>query len=202
VSEDDDGKPLLLKEWEDKAVAGESLDLSKPWGDSFVQEWLRLPPRLADQDLRGVLYVSREHAPLITPQDRLSSDGADLLGALLEHPDMASDLQDRLSKLSRVEITVIMDRLLEKARQEQEWGVPPILEACLVVSKTDPPQGARLSAFLIDRPAAQIRANIVPKIAEEPWAKRVFDAWDKLAGILTPVKNAIKERSRSGNVGI
>lgn len=202
VSESDGGKPLFLKEWEDKAFAGETLDLAKPWDESFVREWLRLPPRLADQDLRGVLYVSREHAPLITPEDRLSSDGAELLGALLEHPDMASDLKDRLSKLSRAEIPVIMNRLLEKARQEQEWGVPPILEACLVVARADPPQGARLAAFLTERPAAQIRANIVPKIAEEPWAKRVFDAWDKLAGVSTPVKNAIKERSRNGNVGI
>ena len=104
-----------------------------------------VPPLLADQDLRGALYVSREHAPLITPEGRLSSEAAELLTALLEHPDMAAGLKDRLTRVSRAEITVVMDRLLDRARQVQEWGVPPILEACLVVSEADPPQGARFS---------------------------------------------------------
>jgi predicted nuclease of restriction endonuclease-like (RecB) superfamily len=94
------------------------------WDDLFVKEWLTLPPRLADRDLRGVLYVSREHAPLISPQDRLSSEAAELLAALLQHPDMAANLKERLRKIARPEITIIMDRLLDRARQEQEFGVP------------------------------------------------------------------------------
>lgn len=74
VTERSDGKPALLSEWEEKANAGQALQLAPPWDDPFIQEWLTLPPRIADRDLRGVLYVSREHAPLITPQDRLSSE--------------------------------------------------------------------------------------------------------------------------------
>ena len=116
-------------------MRGRELDLPSPWDDPFVREWLTLPPRIADRDLRGVLYVSREHAPLISPQDRLSSEAAELLDALLKHPDMAASLKDRLSKMPRAEITVVMDRLLDRARQEQEWGVPPILEACLAAAE-------------------------------------------------------------------
>ena len=127
VAEDESGKPRFLSEWEDKAHAGEKLELPEPWSDPFVEEWLALPPRLADQDLRGVLYVSREHAPLITPEDRLSSDAAEVLSALTEHPDMAANLTARLVSIPRAELSVIMDRLLEHARREQEWGVPPIL---------------------------------------------------------------------------
>src|SRR6201996_1177052 len=134
VTESSDGKPAFLSEWEEKANEGRELQLQPPWDDSFVREWLTLPPKIADRDLRGALYVSREHAPLITPQDRLSSEAAELLNALLEHPEMAADLKERLSRLPRTEITVIMDRLLDRARQEQEWGVPPILEACLVMA--------------------------------------------------------------------
>jgi predicted KAP-like P-loop ATPase len=204
VGENSEGKPLFLSEWEDKANAGQELKLTGPWDDPFVREWLTLPPKIADRDLRGVLYVSREHAPLITPQDRLSSEAAELLTALLEHPDMAASLRERLSKVPRTEITVIMDRLLDRARREQEWGVPPILEACLAVAETDPPQGARLAAFLSDRPAAQIKANIVPKIADQPWAKGVMDIWDKAAGVSAPVKAAIKQRKKEedGNIRV
>jgi predicted KAP-like P-loop ATPase len=94
-----------------------------------------------------------------------------------------------------------MDRLLDRARQEQEWGVPPILEACLTISEVDPPQGARLAAFLRERPAAQIQPNIIPKLGDQPWAKEVFDIWD--AGLVSkPVKAAIKRKRGNGNIAV
>lgn len=201
VSNNEQGRPLILAEWEEKANAGVTLTLPTPWDEPFVREWLTLPPRLAEHDLRGVLYVSREHAPLITPEDRLSSDAAEVLVALLQEPEMAMSLKDRLVKISRSEMTVIMDRLLDRARQEQEWGVPPILEACLAVAEADLPQGTRLAAFLADRPAAQIRPNIVPKINDQPWANGVFDTWDR-SDVSRQVKMAIKRGRQDGNVPV
>lgn len=202
VTEDTHGKLGFLAEWEKKATAGEEQKLPEPWDDPFVREWLALPPALADHDLRGVLYVSREHAPLISPQDRLSSEAAELLSALLTHPDMAAGLKDRLVKVPRPEMTIIMDRLLDQARQEQEWGVPPILEACLVVAAADPPEGPRLAAFLSDRPAAQIKPSIVPKIGDEPWAASVFDKWEKSPGVSSIVRKAIEQRRQDGHIRV
>lgn len=195
VSLNEEGKPTFLSEWEEKASAGQALALDDPWTDPFFEEWLTLPPALANTDLRGALYVSREHIPLITPEDRLSSEAAELLAALLQHPDMAANLKDRLTRLPRSEITVIMDRLLDRARPEQEWGAPAILTACLVVAEADPPQGSRLAAFLRDRPAVQIKPNIIPKIGDQPWAQSVFDEWEK-GQISTPVKTAIKKQRK------
>lgn len=203
VNENESGKPAFLAEWESAAQEGKTFELQPPWNDDFVKEWLTIPPALADMDLRGILYVSREHSPLITPEDRLSSSGAELLVALLEHPDMGAELKDRLTALPRPETTVIMDRLLERARQVQEWGVPPILEACLAVSRADPAQGSRLGAFLTDRPPGQIKASIVPKIADEPWAEGTFGHWESSSGVSGPVKKAIKERrQKHGNVTV
>jgi predicted KAP-like P-loop ATPase len=201
VGASDTGKPAFLADWEEAANAGKQSELPPPWDAPFVKEWLTLPPSLADIDLRGALYVSREHVALITPEDRLSSEAAELLTALLQHPEMASRLKDRLARVPRLDMTVIMDRLLDKARQEQEWGVPPILEACLTVSEADPPQGLRLAAFLAERPAAQIKPNIVPKIGDRPWARSVLDAWDSLQ-VSRPVKNAIKRVNDNGNVPV
>jgi predicted KAP-like P-loop ATPase len=187
VTENEEGKPRFLTEWEEKAQAGQNLKLDPPWDSPFVREWLTVPPKLGDLDLRGILYVSREHAPLITSEDRLSSEAADILArishterslrgqgavrqrfwrvhtethtnsmlrgshqkacasgikstmlkwcekcglvAILQNPDMAASMRERLGRLSRPEITVIMDRVLERARREQSWGTPPILEA-------------------------------------------------------------------------
>ena len=202
VTEADDDMPNFLVAWEQRAVAGEALDLKAPWDDAFIAEWLRLPPQLGASDLRGALYVSREHAPLITPEDRLSAEAAELLEGLLEHPDMAASIKDRLVALARPEMSVIMDRLLGRARREQEWGTPAILDACMVVAASDPPQSQRLAGFLKERPALQIKPSIVPKIADEPWSQSVFAAWGEDDEISKPVKNAIKARRGNGNVSI
>jgi len=201
VNSSDSGKPQFLGEWEEKASAGAELALTDPWDEPFVKEWLTLQPPLAETDLRGALYVSREHAPVITPEDRLSSESAELLAALLDHPEMAAQVKDRLSRVPRTETAVMMDRLLSRARQEQAWGVPPILDACLVLSEIDPSQGARLAAFLAERPATQIQPNIVPKIGDQGWAGGVFDRW-MASNISPPVKAAIRNRSKNGHVAI
>ena len=199
ANENAEGKPHFLADWEEKAIVGKEVGLSGVWDEPFVYEWLKTPPHLGDIDLRGVLYVSREHAPLITPEDRLSSEAAELLAALLESPDMAGQLKDRLAAVQRPEITVIMDRLLERARRNQEWGTPPILNACLEVALADPAQGMRLAAFLSDRPVSQITPSLVPKIADQPWAASVFDKW-RNAGASPRVKAAMTRRQKNGNV--
>lgn len=191
VNNDPDGKPAFLGEWERTATTGGELTLDQLWDDKFIREWVAIAPPLADTDLRGVLYVSREHAPLITPEDRLSSEGAELLTAILKNPDMAASLHERLAALPRPETSVIMDRVLEQARREQEWGTPPILDACIAVAKADLSLGSRVAGFLSERPPGQIKPGIVPKIHEHPWAAGVFARW-KATDVSTPVKNAIK----------
>ena len=202
VAEDSGGKPAFLAEWEDKAHKGDDLKLTDPWDDPFVVEWLRLPPRLADLDLRGILHVSREHAPLVTPSDRLSSEAAELLAALAKHPDMAVSLKSRLSGLARAEVAVIMDHLLEQAGREQEWGAPDILTACIAVADIDPPQGHRVGAFLAARPHAQIKPSIIPKIDSLSWAKTVLINWESSHDVSRTVKSAIKSRRDRGDVSV
>jgi predicted KAP-like P-loop ATPase len=202
VAEDSEGRPIFLSEWEEKVHEGEDLSLVAPWDDPFTLEWLRLPPRLADLDLRGILYVSREHTPLITPADRLSSEAASLLAALIKHPDMAESLETRLRALARAELSVIMDHLLERAGREQEWGAPPILTACMVVAEIDAMQGHRLGAFVAERPRAQIRASIVPKIGDWPWAREILTSWAADKDIGRTVKAAIRARGTRGNIGV
>ncbi|MFI6425893.1 P-loop NTPase fold protein [Promicromonospora sp. NPDC050880] len=200
VNADAEGRPTLLAPWEAAATADEALTLETPWDDEFVREWIGLPPALAETDLRGALYVGREHAPLITAADRLSSEAAELLAALLGTPQEADALRDDLAGLPRTETSIIMDRLLAKARQEQEWGTPPILQACMTVVAADPSQGSALAGFLTQRPAGQITAGIVPKIADTDWASDVLKDWKNKPGIGRSVKTAIGRREASGNV--
>ena len=177
VTKSSDGRAGLLKSYEDAAKAGKCGDLPVPWNDIFIAEWLSLSPSLADQDLRGVLYVSREHAPLISPEDRLSGDGASLLTALLEQPDMGATLKPKLAQLPPAELATIMQRLLQQATKEQQWGAPGILTSCLAVADSDPSQATLLAAFLSELPPAQIQPSIVPKISGRAWTSGVYERW-------------------------
>lgn len=200
VNTDTDGKPRMLAAWEDSAAKNEEFQLETPWDNDFIREWIALPPALAGQDLRGALYVGREQAPLITAADRLSSEAAELLTALLGSPSEADALTDSLTQIQRAELTIIMDRLLVQAGKEQEWGAPPILDACMAVTAADLNQGSRLAGFLIERPGQQIQAGIVPKIASQPWAKEVFSHWSKAPDVENTVKKAIEREVGRGHL--
>lgn len=192
VSKSAKGEAGFLLEWEEQSAAGNALDLKAPWDDPFVREWLSLPPMLGKVDLRGVLYVSREHLQVVTPQDRLSSDGAEVLEALLSQPSMAKQLRDKVRGLPRAELPLIMDQLLLQAAQEEEWGTPDILTACIELAEADPAQGERLASFLSERPLSQVEASIVPLLGDRAWAKSALDKWHK-SPVAGPVKRAIEK---------
>ena len=121
---------------------------------------------------------------------------------MIEHPEMSARLKDRLVRVPRIETTVIMDRLLERARKEQEWGAPPILTACIALADADPIQGPRLAAFIETRPHQQIQPSIVPKICDRPWAGSLLDGWLLAGDISKPVKTAINKTRPNGNVAV
>lgn len=190
VAKDPSGHPEFLGPMEVEVRGGDAAEWNDGWRTDFIQEWLLIEPALSEVDLRGALYVSREHAPLVTDADRLSSESAQVLAALLEQPDMASELKADLEKLPKADLTVFMDRALGKARQEQQWGVPPILNSLLVLAEVDPEQAGRVAGFLLDRPLPQIQPDIVPKIRDLPWAAEVLTRWAG-SSVSGPVKAAI-----------
>jgi predicted KAP-like P-loop ATPase len=194
VVNSDEGKAEFLAKLEDDARAGNFEVLPAPWGGEFEKDWLTINPPLKGMDLRGILYVSREHAPIVSTQDRLSSEAVELLAAVLAKPKQAGSMKAKLQGLSKQELSIVMDRLLGHAMQEQSWGTPDILEACLTVAELDEAQGARLAGFLMERPPAQVKASIVPKIGAAAWAAPVLAKWKSAAGIAGPVKKAIEQK--------
>jgi predicted KAP-like P-loop ATPase len=191
VNEDIEGKPRFLANLEELVHSNQKID-RQHWDTDFFREWLSLPPRFADIDLRGILYVSREHAPFMTPEDRLSPEGVEILEAMIREPGEADALSDRLKTLQRSDCPIIMGKLLAVALREQEWGTPEILTACITVAKVDETQGNLLATFLIERHAEQIQPDIIPVIEDQPWSKTVFSHWMQ-ADVSSAVKKAIRE---------
>jgi predicted KAP-like P-loop ATPase len=202
VNEDSQGRPTVLEPMEVRAQdVHDKTEFDGLWGGSAMREWMALAPALAGTDLRGALYVGREHAPLITAEDHLSASAAEMLTGLLSKPELAPSFRAPIKSLPRADLARMMARLLDSARTVGEWGVPPILEACLVVAEADEALGRSLGAFLAQRPATQIKPNLVAKLRGLPWAKSVFDHWLTLE--VTPqVKRAINPgASGRGNIG-
>ena len=193
INDGDEGKPVFLENWEEQARAGEEVeDLSPTWNSSFVKDWLALQPSFAKSDLRPVVYVSREHMPIIASTDQLSSDAAGLLEALVKLERPSSVLADRLRSLPGREITLIAERLMVQARQVQEWGTPSVVWGLLTVIDADPDQISTFTSFLEAIPTARLQADIVPVFSDREWAQDVLDKWSRDDETPQPVKKAIE----------
>ncbi len=192
ISDDDEGKPRFLKPWEEAATKGEEISLPPEWGGPFIKDWLSLPPMLHDLDLRAVVYVSREHMPIITRADQLSTEAGKLLEALLALKQSATgELVTRLKSLGKRELSLLMERLLVRAKQIQEWGAVPILHACLAVVAADESLGDTLGRFLAQVPPGQIKTPLIPLLKDKPWARDLFTSWLNAPAVAGPVKKAI-----------
>lgn len=198
INNSEHGKPASLATLEKAALKGsEELKLEKDWDVPFVREWLTLAPELADQDLRGLVYVSREQIPIVTAADRLSSEAVGLLEGLSKLTTAASaQLAERLRALPQHELSAIAERLIARARSVTTWGAPPILHAFLTIAKVDGAHRATIARFLKDVPAAQRSTPIVPLLGGEAWAADVLSAWVADKDTKEPVKKAIATASR------
>lgn len=193
VNESADGKPAFLKSWELATSKGEELELPPEWNTAFTKSWLALPPLFAELDLRPVVYVSREHLPIITAADQLSSNAADLLGGLLEvRSGVSGPLVPKLKGCSRPELDIMMERLLVRAKEADEWGTPNILFACLTLVEAEPDLSKALAGFLRNLPPQQLKPSIVPLLRDKPWAGEVIAHWKGLSGLGAPFKRALE----------
>lgn len=191
-AENENGYPAILKNIEAAVDGGKELELIEEFDSKFFRQWVASKPALSDVDLRAVLFVSREHSPLLLSHEQMTTAGTEIFEALVDHPDMAPALLERVQELSVEDLTMIMDKLLERAGREQSWGVPPILDACITIAKANSPLGKRLGTFLSARPVSQIEPSIVPKIKDEEWSEIAFSAW-KGGDVDQPVKAAINQ---------
>ena len=201
INDGDQGKPAFLADWEERARAGEEIDNLPPeWTSSFIAEWLALPPAFSALDLRAVVYVSREHIPIISSADQLSSEAAEILEALLRLEATTSPvLTEKLGALSRREVTLITERLMVRARQEQDWGTPAVLWGLLTVIDADPEQAPGFVRFLESISRKRLRPEIVPVLDRLEWAQATLSKWNDADDTPPIVRRAIEVLARGGN---
>jgi predicted KAP-like P-loop ATPase len=198
VNDSEEGKPRFLEAWEKEALKGTEFKPDANWDDPFSRAWLALEPSFADTDLRAAVYVSRDHMPIVMAADQLSKEAADVLEALLKVTTQASlPLAGKLKALSAREQVLISERVLQRARQIQDWGTPPILYACLTLAAASPELANRVAQFLRGVPPNRVTAALVPLLADKPWAKDLLVHWASQADTPGNVKKAIGQTGKA-----
>ena len=207
INESMDGKAQLLGPLEAAAKAADA-DYKPPeeWADEFSKEWLTLEPALADIDLRGAVFVSRENTPIITSTDKLSNEGIDVLEALLKTTSNSPAIIGKLQLLPPHELQVISASVLSRARSINQWGTPPIIHAMLSLAQIQGDHSNLIVNFFKSIPASQLEAAIVPLLSDKTWAEPILASWAKSAETKEPVKKAIasasKKKASNGNISI
>lgn len=202
INESTDGKPSFLAPWEKAAETDEDIQIETVWDDPFSRNWFRLEPPFAEMDLRPAIYVSREHLPIVLAADQLSKAAADLLQALLAVKSHGSSaLVGKINGLSPREQELILDRMIQRARQltDETWGTPPILYGCLMVLSANPALAAGLVQFLKSLPPTKLAASIVPLLRDKPWAKDVLQYWLSNSEVPETVRKAISAKPKGSH---
>jgi predicted KAP-like P-loop ATPase len=78
------GFPEVLRDIETAIRSQEKPEWIDEFNSRFFKNWASSQPFLAKVDIRPVLFVSREHAPLLHTGEKLSSLGTEFLDALID----------------------------------------------------------------------------------------------------------------------
>lgn len=190
VAEREDGKAIFIRQIEDALAKGETPEMPDPsWDDPFIQDWVKLSPKLGDVDLRPLLYLSRDRTLPLASFDELSPEGRSLLEAILEADQFMQPLAKQLKALGEAEAERILNRLRRRARANQ-WDLKSLVQA-LHVPKAFPTLGPAYVNLLNEIPPSRRQAPLIPLIRDEDWAKELLERWGSDEKSPTPVKNAI-----------
>lgn len=176
VGESDNGKPQMFKLIEEALSKNEIYkvpDIS--WDATFINQWLKLSPPLANVDLRPLLYLSRDRAVSLASFDELSPAGSEMLSGLLEAKGVLDSLTKQLLVLGETESERILSRLIRRARSDQ-WEINS-LKRCLNVTKAFPSLGSNYSRMLNEIPPEKRPAPLIPLIQNETWAQETLLIW-------------------------
>ncbi|MCL1624188.1 P-loop NTPase fold protein [Moraxella sp. Tifton1] len=150
---EENGKPQLLKELENKNEQNLSmLSENKPIQE-FIKEWVKLEPKLSDVDLRAAIYLSRETIPLNTYTAQLSQKAQDALSILLKTTSRtgSQNTQNTIQQLTINEQISVMEALIEQLRKADDWSKSPngFTGACLLAENSE--GGAKiLNRFIVE----------------------------------------------------
>jgi len=185
------GKIPFLADVEQKVTDGDKIEgIHESWNAPFVQDWLKLEPKLGELDLRPLLYLSRDKSILFTSGDEISPAGEGVLKAILLSKKLTQPLIDELKKLGETEAERILNKLFRIIRESQ-YELEKV-QMTFHITAAYPALGAKLSSFLFELPPTKISPVFLPFLRDETWANELIKHWRDDVNTPTAVKSAIE----------
>jgi len=119
--------------------------------ECFLRDWVRLSPPLADLDLSGLSYLSRDTVALAGRRSGLSPQAAEQLKALCAIEKLPSPAADRAALgVPAHERADVMDAIFTAMRRHKDWSQSPPreLNGARALARLDTGLAASLSGFL------------------------------------------------------
>ncbi len=183
VTAETDGRLPVLAEAEDGR-------LEAPFEDSsFTREWLKLPPRLGDMDLRPLLHLSRDSVARDFGTDDLSAVGRELRDALVEAASSNPELTGLITTAGEVQAGIAMRRVWQLKARKRDWSTGKDVLELVEVCKVFPGLGPTAASLLRSMPLGALSPALAVVLARASWAEEVLK--EKTVG-LPPEHRAVK----------
>jgi len=164
INEAPKGQPPLIVDLEKLLEDQESFNKTSPkeWEDdaSFLWDWFGLKPSLAGQDLRALIYLSRETTALRNESAGLSQVAAQAFERLRKVTTMASPAaKAAIKEIPAAERLGVMRELIELFRPHQDWQTKPeAFTGAALLAEADGQGGA----------AAGLLGNFIRNLPKQP----------------------------------
>ncbi len=181
----------FMADIEQKITDGTKIDaVHESWNAPFVQDWLKLEPKLGELDLRPLLYLSRDKSILFTSGDEISPTGEGVLKAILLSKKLTQPLIEELKKLGETEAERILNKLFRIIRESQ-YELEKV-QMTFHITAAYPALGTRLASFLFELPPQKISPVLIPFLRDETWANELIKHWRDDVNTPTSVQSAIE----------
>jgi predicted KAP-like P-loop ATPase len=168
VSAETDGRLPALAASEDGA-------LEAPFEDNiFVREWLKLPPKLGDMDLRPILHLSRDSVARDFGVDELSTSGRALRDSLQEATSGNGPLTALIQAAGEAQAGIAMRRVWQLKARKRDWSKASDVLELTEVCKVFPGLGPAAASLLKAMPASQLSPALAIVLDAAPWAADVL----------------------------
>lgn len=193
AAESSDGKLEFIREIEDMlAVGNDYIAPDITWKSEFIEEWLKLDPKIGEYDIRPLLYLSQDRSLSIAAYDELSLTAQNILSALenIKTGTLMSELIERIKEIGETEADIVLNRIIRLGRTSQ-WEVNT-LHAALHITEAFPALGSKLALALGEIPAKSRKTTYIPALRGKPWALEMLHQWKESKDTPTNVKKAIE----------
>lgn len=190
VSADTDGRLSVLADAEEGKIKA-------PFEDNdFTRQWLNLPPKLGDMDLRPLLHLSRDSVARDFGVDELSERGRELRDSLLEATGGNGPLTALIQAAGESQAGIAMRRVWQLKARKRDWSKAGDVVELTEVCKVFPGLGPAAASLLKAMPASQLSPALAIVLEAAPWAADVLKEKTTSSDIDSRVTRALAAQRR------